>query len=248
MDEKCDIRLDDERRESPTDIGDGGSCANRTPSAFTDALDDIKAALYQHYLASTLSRQDVAQRYHRSRVGPFWLTINMGVLIAALGFVFGALFRAQLDEFLTFICVSMIFWGFISACLNEGCTSFIAAEGIIVQVRIPLFTHVLRSHHRNAIILAHNLLILPLVFLLVGRIPSAGGAGDPLSAAAEHVPGSAPPREIEKNQKCNQNSLARTVRNPRPQRCHDQQNIPPNVWPTACRLEPAAANCPAAPG
>ena len=55
MDEKCDIRLDDERRESPTEIGDGGSCANRTPSAFADALDDIKAALYQHYLAGTLT-------------------------------------------------------------------------------------------------------------------------------------------------------------------------------------------------
>ena len=96
----------------------------------------------------------------------------MGVQIAALGLVFGALFRAQLHEFLPFICVSLIFWGFISACLTEGCTSFIAAEGIILQVRMPLFAHVLRCHHRNAIILAHNLLILPLAFLLVGRIPS----------------------------------------------------------------------------
>ncbi len=137
-----------------------------------EAIADISAALEKHYLATTFGWQDVAQRYRRSRVGAFWLTINMGVLIGALGLVFGTLFRTPMDEFLPYICVSLIFWGFISTSLSEGCTAFISAEGIILQVRMPLFTHVLRTLYRNAIILAHNLLIYPLILLAVGRMPT----------------------------------------------------------------------------
>ncbi|TPI38559.1 ABC transporter permease [Mesorhizobium sp. B3-1-9] len=137
-----------------------------------EAFADIGTALEKHYLATTFSWQDVAQRYRRSRVGAFWLTINMGVLIGALGFVFGSLFRSPMDEFLPYICVSLIIWSFISTAINEGCTAFIGAEGIILQVRMPLFTHVLRTQYRNAIILGHNILIYPIVLLVVGRAPT----------------------------------------------------------------------------
>jgi len=137
-----------------------------------EAFADIGAALTKHHLATTFSWQDVAQRYRRSRVGVFWLTINMGVLIGALGFLFGTLFRTPLEEFLPYICVSLIFWGFIATSINEGCIAFVGAEGIILQVRMPLFTHVLRTLYRNAIILGHNILIYPLVLLAVARMPT----------------------------------------------------------------------------
>ena len=137
-----------------------------------EAFADISSSLKKHHLATTFSWQDVAQRYRRSRVGAFWLTINMGVLIGALGLVFGTLFRTPMQEYLPYICVSLIFWGFIASSINEGCTAFVGAEGIILQVRMPLFTHVLRVLYRNVIIFGHNILIYPLVLLAVGRMPS----------------------------------------------------------------------------
>jgi len=143
-----------------------------TLNLFGEAISDISSALKEHHLATTFSWQDVSQRYRRSRVGAFWLTLNMGVLIGALGMVFGTLFRSPMQEFLPFICVGLIFWGFISTCVSEGCSAFISAEGIILQVRMPLFIHLLRTLYRNAIILGHNLLIYPLVLLAVGRAPT----------------------------------------------------------------------------
>ncbi|WP_245454809.1 ABC transporter permease [Mesorhizobium sp. M3A.F.Ca.ET.080.04.2.1] len=134
-----------------------------------DALRDIAEAIDKHHLATTFGWQDVAQRYRRSRVGAFWLTINMGVLIGALGLIFGNLFRSPMQEYLPFICSGVIIWGFISSCLNEGCTSFISAEAIILQVRMPLFTHILRTAFRNMVIFAHNLVIFPIVILVLGR-------------------------------------------------------------------------------
>lgn len=147
----------------------------KADSVFAEGLADLRAALRAHHLATTFSWQDIAQRYRRSRVGAFWLTVNMGALIGAMGLTFGTLFRAPLYEFLPFICVGLIFWSFISTALTEGCTSFINAQGIILQVRIPLFTHILTTLYRNAIVLAHNLLIYPLVLLAVARLPSWHG-------------------------------------------------------------------------
>ncbi|BAT57606.1 teichoic acid translocation permease protein TagG [Variibacter gotjawalensis] len=139
-----------------------------TDTIWQRAIEDFRGALQRRHLATTLATQDIKQRYNRSRIGAFWLSINMLVLVGALGFVFGTLFRTPMQEFLPFLTAGMIVWGFILSCLTEGCTAFIASEGIILQVRMPLTTHILRTVERNLFILAHNILILPLVMLAVG--------------------------------------------------------------------------------
>jgi len=130
------------------------------------AWGDVRAALQHHHIITTLGWQDVATRYRRSRVGAFWLTINILVMIATLGFVFGTLFRQPMAEMLPYLAIGLIIWGFLTTLVNEGCTSFITAQETILQVRMPLFTHVMRVLWRNTIILGHNLLILPPLFLL----------------------------------------------------------------------------------
>ena len=60
--------------------------------------------------------------------------------------------------------------------ITEGCTGFIAAEGIIKQLPIPLFVHILRLVWRNVLILGHNFIIFPLVLLVVGKPCGLGRA------------------------------------------------------------------------
>lgn len=134
-----------------------------------DGWSDLAEAARAHHIATTFGWQDVLQRYRRSRVGAFWLTINMGVLIATIGAVFGTLFRVPLGEFLPYVTIGLIAWSFLSTLINEACNGFVSSEGIILQVRMPMFTHLLRIFWRNAIILGHNLLILPLVLLFLWR-------------------------------------------------------------------------------
>jgi lipopolysaccharide transport system permease protein len=138
--------------------------------AFTSiAVADIARALSRYSLVGMLGWQDVRQRYRRSALGPFWLTLSMGVMIATIGIVFGQIFDSPMKEYLPFLTAGMILWTFISTVLTEGCIGFISAEGIIKQLPIPLFVHVLRLVWRNLIILAHNIVILPLTFLAVGK-------------------------------------------------------------------------------
>lgn len=140
----------------------------RKPSALI-AWIDIIAAIRRYPLVGMLGWQDVKQRYRRSALGPFWLTISMGVMIATIGIVFGKIFKSPMADFLPFLTVGMILWTFMSTVIAEGCLSFVAAEGVIKQLPLPLFTHVLRVMWRNLLILAHNAVIFPILLLVVGK-------------------------------------------------------------------------------
>jgi ABC-type polysaccharide/polyol phosphate export permease len=120
-------------------------------------------------LVATLGWHDIRGRYRRSAIGPFWLTISMGLMIASIGVVFGKIFKTHMDEYLPFLAAGIILWVFITGTINEGCTAFIDAESIIKQLPIPLFVHILRVLWRNILILAHNILILPLVLVVMGN-------------------------------------------------------------------------------
>ncbi len=138
-------------------------------SDWSSAVRDIGNALRKYHLIGTLGWQDVATRYRRSRVGAFWLTINIAVMIGALGLVFGTIFGQPMREFLPFLAVGLIVWNFISSSINEGCTALSDASGIVLQVKMPLWVHLARVMWKNLIILGHNLLIVPLVFLVFWR-------------------------------------------------------------------------------
>lgn len=132
------------------------------------ALNDIKNSLINITLPGLLGWQDVKQRYKRSKIGPFWLTISMGVMIASIGLVFGQLMGRTMGEFLPFLVLGLVSWTFILTTINEGCMGFISAESIIKQLPIPLFSHVVRVVWRNLIIFAHNIVIFPLIMLFTG--------------------------------------------------------------------------------
>ena len=138
-------------------------------SAMNTAVVDIFGAFKHYSLVGMLGWQDVRQRYRRSVLGPFWLSISMAVTIGIMWVIFGHIYHVPMGEFLPFLTLGMIFWGFICSVITEGCLGFIVSEHIIKQLPIPLFVHLLRLLWRNLLILAHNFMIFPIVFVLLGR-------------------------------------------------------------------------------
>lgn len=134
-----------------------------------NAITDIVRSLQKYSIATTFGWLDVKQRYRRSKVGVFWLTLNMGVMIAAFALVFGTIFQTPLKDYLPFITAGMIIWTFFNSTLTEGCHTFIQSEGMIKQTELPLFLHIMRLIWRNVIILLHNAIALPIVFLIMGK-------------------------------------------------------------------------------
>src|SRR5262249_17760674 len=49
--------------------------------------------------------------------------------------------------------------------VGEGCSCFTSAEGMILALRMPLFLHALRTLVRNVLVLAHNVVVIVLVYV-----------------------------------------------------------------------------------
>jgi ABC-type polysaccharide/polyol phosphate export systems, permease component len=76
----------------------------------------------------------IRQRYARSKLGPFWLTISMGVLVGTMGVVYGSLFGVKLADYLPMLAIGIVMWGLFSSIVNEGSTAYINSANYIRQV------------------------------------------------------------------------------------------------------------------
>ena len=168
------LGLDADARPAAAD-GDGSaeafgdiseSAPGPAPSQAGLALLDIIQGARARYLWGLLGWQDIRRRYRRSVLGPFWLTISMGVLVGALGTLYGALLKVGIADYVPFLALGFIIWTLISGVITDGCNAFISAEGIIKQVGLPLSVHVYRLLWCNLLILCHN----AVVFVVVAAI------------------------------------------------------------------------------
>jgi ABC-2 type transport system permease protein len=136
---------------------------------FGAAWNDLVRGFRQHELWLQLGWQDIKQRYRRSTLGPLWITIATGVMALALGLLYAMLFQIELAEFLPHVTVGLIMWGFISGCIKDGSDIFIDNEGLIKQLPSALSVHVYRLVWRQALFLAHNLVIWVILMLIFPR-------------------------------------------------------------------------------
>lgn len=133
------------------------------------AIKDVSDTLVKFHVVTTMAWWDVATRYKRTKVGAFWLTIGMGITITAIGLLFGNLFAQPMNEYLPYLAIGTVFWTLLNVSVSEGGNCFVMYSESILQVRLPLFLHILRVFWRNLIILGHNIIIIPFVFLFFLR-------------------------------------------------------------------------------
>jgi ABC-type polysaccharide/polyol phosphate export permease len=145
-------------------------------STFWVAVDqDLFAALREWRLWTTLGWNDIRQKYRRSIIGPFWITISMAIFILILGIVYSRIFHVGVSEYLPFLTVGYITWGFISMTTIESCTAFLEGERIIKQIRLPYAVYVLRVVCRNFIIFLHNAVVFVPVAIIFSVNPGLHG-------------------------------------------------------------------------
>ena len=141
------------------------------PRHLERAVADLAAGLRRWRLAAVLARLDIRNRYRGSVLGPFWMTASMAVMIGGIGLLYSTLFKMSLRDYLPWLGVSLLVWNTINQIVVDACTSFSNAEGVIRQVPLPYTVHVLRFVFRNAIVAAHSLPLILVVFLVCGLIP-----------------------------------------------------------------------------
>jgi ABC-2 type transport system permease protein len=117
--------------------------------SWSRAFGDLAAGLRQRGLWGHLGLQDIKQGYRRSVIGPFWITISLGVQALGMGLLYAALFDQPIAFFLPYLAVGLIIWQFMASCINEGAEVF-----RLVWRQLLFFGH-------NALVWVALLLIFP---------------------------------------------------------------------------------------
>ena len=131
-------------------------------------LADVLAGLSSWRTWKMLAWNDVRRRYRRSGLGQFWLTLSMAATIGGLGLVYSRLFGVNVSTYLPYIAVTFVIWGVISTVVIDSCNALIENEQLLRHVSLPRSLFIYRVIARNLIIAAHNVLIIPIVFVWFG--------------------------------------------------------------------------------
>jgi ABC-type polysaccharide/polyol phosphate export permease len=100
-------------------------------------FDLISEILCFRYALWQLVVQNLTLRYRRTVMGYFWTLLNPLLMMTVMALVFTNLFKANLNEFASFLFVGMIPWNFFNSVLSQSTGSLIFNEGIIKKVYIP---------------------------------------------------------------------------------------------------------------
>ena len=108
------------------------------------AMADVAGGARLWRLALTLGWLDIRLRYRGSMLGPFWLTISTGVMVAALGFLYSKLFKLDLRDLSAVpgAVAGAVGLPSLAWCRRPAPPSP-KAEGVIRSVRMPfsVFSH-----------------------------------------------------------------------------------------------------------
>jgi lipopolysaccharide transport system permease protein len=149
-------------RRATLDIGAHVTRTQRNSMAWADLVGGMR--LWR--LALTLGWLDIKLKYRGSLLGPFWLTISTGIMVAAMGGLYSILFHMDLRTYLPFLALSLVLWNSMGGLVTEACATFTQAEGTIRSVRMPFFVHAIRTVVRSFISFLHNLPVIVVVFAI----------------------------------------------------------------------------------
>jgi ABC-type polysaccharide/polyol phosphate export permease len=133
---------------------------------FSVAVQDILSGLAEWRSWGLLSVNDLRQRYRRSSIGQFWITIAIAANILGIGLVFSVVFKQPVAAYMPFLGAGLIVWSLISTTVNELATAYTSSATYLQSYPGSRAVVVYRVVARNVIQFGHNLLIMPVLWLV----------------------------------------------------------------------------------
>lgn len=132
---------------------------------------DLDSGLRRHWFWTALAWNDVKKRFSGSLLGSLWITVNLGLMVAALALVFAHPLGASLPHYVPYLTVGLILWQFIQSTIVEAGHAFVSAGETIRTNPLPFSIQAFRLLWRNMIVLAHNMVVALVVLLAFGIRP-----------------------------------------------------------------------------
>ncbi len=106
-----------------------------------------------------LGLADIRNRFAKSVVGPVWIVLNLALWVAGIGVIYSSVFDHELHDFLPYLTIGFVVWGYLTQTLTDGGNAFIYAEGYIKQFTYPKQIYILRVLVNAGVVLLIGLAI-----------------------------------------------------------------------------------------
>jgi ABC-type polysaccharide/polyol phosphate export permease/glycosyltransferase involved in cell wall biosynthesis len=127
-------------------------------------------------IAAVLAWSDVRHRYVRSVLGPFWMSIQMAIMVAVLGSVIGHFSDTSAVSHLPMLALSLTAWTFLSGAILDATGALQSSASLIKDRALPPVIFVLQCSFRQALFALHNATVPLALWLLLTSRPVAGAA------------------------------------------------------------------------
>ncbi|MFU8797628.1 MAG: ABC transporter permease [Gammaproteobacteria bacterium] len=127
------------------------------------ALSELTGGLFHWQFWGFLGWHDIRQRYRRSTLGPFWLTLSMAFFVFIISIVYSRLFKVEIQTYVPFLVSGFLVWFFINAVFNDACNAWAEAGIYLKDIKLSFSLFSARIVWRNFIIFLHNCVVFILV-------------------------------------------------------------------------------------
>ncbi len=127
---------------------------------------EISSTLNRMPLIVHMAYSDTKARYKRSMLGPLWLTLGAAIGVVGLGFVWSGLLNQDKSTLIPSLTIGLLLWQFMSACVTESTSVFVRQSQVIRNLQLPFLIYPFQLIVKQLITLAHNLIIVVIVFMI----------------------------------------------------------------------------------
>jgi ABC-2 type transport system permease protein len=129
------------------------------------ALRDCKRAIKLSPMWLHSGWIDMVWRYRRTRIGPFWHTLSLGIYVIVMGVIWSAALKQDSAQYLRFVGTSIVVWSLISSFITEGTATLIAGESTALSMRFPYIAFTFQHVWRSLILFAHHFVLYFLIII-----------------------------------------------------------------------------------
>lgn len=100
-------------------------------------LQDILTGLKRWHLWLALAVDDFRSRFHRTILGPVWITLTFVAFVAVKIFIFSAMGVSDFNYYVAHLTLGFAIWNYISGSLNTGSIALVSSRNWILGIRTP---------------------------------------------------------------------------------------------------------------
>src|SRR6202022_5112630 len=110
----------------------------------------------------------------RSLLGPFWMSIQMAIMVAVLGSAIGHLSNTSAIARLPMLALSLTAWTFLNSVVLDATTALQNSASLIKDRALPPIVFLLQAAIRQALFALHNASVPLILWLVLVRSDVAG--------------------------------------------------------------------------